>query len=380
MTTPYPAELDPTQYTILIVDDNPTNLGVLTDYLKEFGFTILNARDGEMGLKRAALTRPDIILLDVMMPGMDGFETCRRLKANSETQEIPVIFMTALTTTEDKVLGFEVGAVDYVTKPVQQAEVLARVTTHLRLRDLMRRLQQANAELAKMNAAKDKFFAILAHDLRGPFLPLLTQAEMVAEHYTTLEPETVQRMVGSIGASARHVYELLENLLEWSRLQMGLMDFQPGRYALSESVTRTIRVLEEQATCKGVTLEGSVDPKLFVHADEYMVDTILRNLISNALKFTLQGGQVTLFAQRLPEAPQWVEVTVTDTGIGVSPQDLAKLFRLGTHYSTVGTAQERGTGLGLLICQEMIQKQGGEVWADSEVGQGTTIRFTLPVA
>jgi signal transduction histidine kinase/CheY-like chemotaxis protein len=147
MTTENPAQLDYSKYTILIVDDNPTNLGVLFDYLEEYGFRILVSQDGESGLKRAEYARPDIILLDVMMPGMDGFETCRRLKASPVTKDIPVIFMTALASTEDKVKGLEEGAVDYVTKPIQQAEVLARLTTHLRIRDLTQRLQKKNLQL-----------------------------------------------------------------------------------------------------------------------------------------------------------------------------------------------------------------------------------------
>ncbi|OQY49517.1 MAG: serine/threonine protein phosphatase [Candidatus Parabeggiatoa sp. nov. 2] len=136
---------------ILVIDDNPTNLGVLVDYLEEYGFEIIVARNGEMGLKRAQVAQPDMILLDVMMPGIDGFETCRRLKTDESTFEIPVIFMTALSSTEDKVKGFEVGGVDYVTKPIQYKEVLARVTTHLRLRDLTRKLQGTNQELCRAN-------------------------------------------------------------------------------------------------------------------------------------------------------------------------------------------------------------------------------------
>ena len=136
---------------ILVIDDNPTNLGVLVDYLEESGFEIIVARNGEMGLKRAQVAQPDMILLDVMMPGIDGFETCRRLKTDESTFEIPVIFMTALSSTEDKVKGFEVGGVDYVTKPIQYKEVLARVTTHLRLRDLTRKLQGTNQELCRAN-------------------------------------------------------------------------------------------------------------------------------------------------------------------------------------------------------------------------------------
>ncbi len=143
--------LDYTKYTLLIVDDNPTNLSVLFDYLSAYGFRILVAPDGETGIRRAKQARPDLILLDVMLPGINGFETCARLKADQDTREIPVIFMTALASTEDKVRGLEAGAVDYVTKPIQQAEVLARITTHLRIRDLTQSLRDANAHILRLN-------------------------------------------------------------------------------------------------------------------------------------------------------------------------------------------------------------------------------------
>jgi serine phosphatase RsbU (regulator of sigma subunit) len=138
-------------YTILIIDDNPTNLGVIVDYLEEYGFDIIMARNGEIGLKRAKIILPNMILLDVMMPGIDGFETCRRLKADETTKDIPVIFMTALESTEDKVKGFEVGGVDYVTKPIQHEEVLARLTTHLHIRNLTLKLQKSNEALSDAN-------------------------------------------------------------------------------------------------------------------------------------------------------------------------------------------------------------------------------------
>ncbi|HIE02145.1 MAG TPA: response regulator [Thiotrichaceae bacterium] len=144
------------EYTLLIVDDNPTNLGVLTDYLEEQGFEILSAEDGYVGLEIAQFAQPDMILLDVMMPGIDGFETCRRLKADEKTQDIPVIFMTALESTKDKVNGFKVGGVDYITKPVQQEEALARINTHLRIQELTHKLQQANQELSQTNHALSK--------------------------------------------------------------------------------------------------------------------------------------------------------------------------------------------------------------------------------
>ncbi len=166
---------------VLIIDDNPINLGVIADYLEEYNFEIITALNGQDGLEKARQEQPDLILLDIMMPGIDGFEVCCRLKTAEATRDIPVIFMTALAGEEDKVKGFDAGAVDYITKPVQQREALARVTTHLRIRDQAKRLEEQANELTELNANKDKFFSIVAHDLKGPFMPLLGNAELLME-------------------------------------------------------------------------------------------------------------------------------------------------------------------------------------------------------
>ncbi len=388
------ANLNYQAYTILIVDDNPTNLGVITDYLEGFGFTIITARNGESGLRRAKMAHPDLILLDVMMPDIDGFETCRRLKADETMREIPVIFMTALTSTEDKVKGFEVGAVDYITKPIQHEEVLARVTTHLRLRDLarslqaqyelekkMRQLEETRAqELTELNASKDKFFSIVAHDLKGPFMPLIGNLELLTEMTDTLTHEQIKDMGQSMLNSSKNVYNLLENLLSWSRMQMGRMDYCPSMVELRQIVNQNVELLSPNALAKRVELRSQIVPKILVYADENMLDTVVRNLINNALKFTPANGQVTVnVAVGQQELPACVEVTVKDTGVGVKPEDLAKLFKIEVHHTTIGTAKENGTGLGLLICKEMVEKNGGQIWMESEFGHGTSVKFTVPL-
>jgi len=369
-------DFNPARYTILIVDDNPTNIGVLTDYLKADGFTILSARDGETGLKRAAYALPDIILLDVMMPGIDGFEACRQLKSNPKTQAIPVIFMTALANVEDKVKGFQAGAVDYVTKPIQQEEVLARVTTHLRLRDLTTELQEKNRQLEELNASKDRFFSIVAHDLKSPFNPLLGLALLLAQTPDQTSLAEIRQMAEGIYKSAHNVHSLLENLLTWARAESGRMKYAPERLNLREIAQQSLELLAENATVKQVTLHNELS-ECWVMADPEMLDSVFRNLIANALKFTSAGGSVRLTA-RADHAQ--IEIAIADTGVGIEPHNLARLFRLDEHLTTRGTAEEGGTGLGLVICKDMIERHGGRIWAESEAGRGTTVRFTLPQA
>jgi two-component system sensor histidine kinase/response regulator len=168
-------------------------------------------------------------------------------------------------------------------------------------------------------------------------------------------------------------------LLQWSRLQQGRMDCEPANLDLKEMVVQTTRLLAETANSKGIGLQNTIPEGLLVYADENMLDTVIRNLASNALKFTPSGGQVTISAHPVAESVELIEVSVSDTGVGISKKDQSKLFRLDHVHTTQGTAKEQGTGLGLIICQEMIQKNGGQIWIESEVGQGTSIKFTIPV-
>lgn len=364
--------------TILIVDDNPTNIGVLANYLESHGFNILVARDGKSGIEKAAYAHPDLILLDVMMGELDGFETCRLLKEEESTRHIPVIFMTALHEVEHKVRGFAVGAVDYVTKPLQQEEVLARVTTHLRIQALTAELRRANEELQQLNANKDKFLSIMAHDLRGSFLPLLGSAELLARRIERLSQEKVVDMALSILDSAQRVLDLLTDLLQWGRLQMGHSEVQARLLDLSFLLHHNVTLVADHAAAKQITLGYTTEPDTHVFADENMLHFVLRNLLTNAIKFTPEGGQVTIYTTQLETAE--IAITVADTGVGMSQETLHRLFQINQHQSTPGTHNEMGTGLGLILCEEMVQRNNGRIWVESEEGKGTRVTFTLPTA
>jgi len=374
----------PASRTILIIDDNPHNLGVIAEYLETFGCRVLVARDGEGGIARATYARPDLILLDVMMPGLDGFETCRRLKQNAETRDIPVIFMTALTSVEDKVRSFEIGAVDYVTKPIQHEEVLARITTHLRLSELTEQLQHTNQELTRINADKDKLFSIIAHDLRGLFLPLLGNAELLGTIADEITSDEIREISAGIHHSGRLALDLLEHLLEWARVRMGHLQHQPASLNLHAVVEETIALLLHQADDQAIRLDNQVPNRLQVFADRYMLATALRNLIINALKFTPAQGQIVVNARPGTAAagaaePAVILVSVSDTGIGMSEAQCAQIFEpLGHHQSRPGLRAERGSGLGLVICKEVIARNGGEISVVSQQGQGTTFTFSVP--
>ncbi len=230
-------------------------------------------------------------------------------------------------------------------------------------------------DLAKVNTDKDKFFSIVAHDLKGPFMPLLGNTELLAEMGDAMPPDKIKEMGESLHRSAQQTFTLLETLLSWARIQMGRMPFQPQPLDLATVAARTVSLLQDAARNKSINLSSQLPAGLTVEADENMVDTIIRNLTNNALKFTSEGGRVTITAD---QAAAFVEVSVADTGIGMSAEDQAKLFKIDVHHSTAGTGKESGTGLGLIMCQEMVQQHGGQIWVESELGVGTTVNFTLP--
>jgi signal transduction histidine kinase/DNA-binding response OmpR family regulator len=235
--------------------------------------------------------------------------------------------------------------------------------------------------LARLNADKDKFFSIISHDLRSPFNIVLGNAKFLLKSIDTASPQELKDIAQSIHHGARAVYTLLENLLTWSRLQReGGLTYNPEPVELVE-VARTVHnVLGLVAAQKEIELQNAIEPGLWVYADRNMLETVTRNLASNALKFTPRGGQVTLSARAgsAYRLPGFVTIAVHDTGVGMTEAIMANLFRIDTHHSTVGTENEPGTGLGLIICQEMVQRNGGKIWASSEVSKGTTMQFTVP--
>ncbi len=389
--------------TILVVDDNTTNLNVLLDYLNDQAYKVLIAPNGEQALQQLEHVRPDIILLDVMMPGIDGFETCRCLKANETTRDIPVIFMTALSDTVDKIKGFSVGGVDYITKPFQHEEVMARVKTHLTIQKLQQELQKQNAALGRyaallesknqelqqknteldekndqlnaLNADKDKFFSIIAHDLRNPLGAMRELPQLIIENIESYDKKELIRLISMQYDAAKNLFALLENLLTWSRIQRGMIPYTPQLIGMNELIYQNIALAQPNAVQKQVSLNNLLQKNIVIYADYKMIDTVLRNLISNALKFTDSGGRIDISATRDDNT---IEIAVADTGIGMSEENIKKLFRIDDQYRRIGTANERGTGLGLLLCKEFIEQNNGRIRVESEPGKGSIFRFTVP--
>lgn len=353
---------------VLIVDDDPVNLRLLVDYLKKAGFKTLVAASGEWALEQVEQIRPDIILLDIMMEGIDGFETCRRLKQNSRTSSIPLIFITALSDTDQKIRGFKAGAIDYITKPFHQEEVLARITTHLTL-------QKQKSDLQELNFTKNKFFSLIAHDLKNSLSSVLGYAETLSSLIQQCSPEEIQEFRCTIKESAESLLQLLENLLHWSKSQTGTIQFNPQKLSLRSLMNGTYPLFKSNLDLKKQVLLNEISSRHDVYADRDMVNTILRNLLSNAFFFTETRGQIRVYSK---DQGNFIEVSVEDTGVGIAPEFISRLFRLEFHHTELASTPQKGSGLGLILCREFVEKEGGKIGARSQLGQGSTFFFTLP--
>ncbi|MCP4399463.1 MAG: response regulator [bacterium] len=508
--------------TIVVIDDESINCEVLYTYLTQYNYRVITAPDGEDGLAKIDAESPDLVLLDLMMPKMSGFQVCHILRKEKQLKNLPVIILTAKSNASDKVYGLNIGANDYIVKPFNKDELLTKIHIFLRIlalqnvlaeeRNLLRTLidhlpdfiyakntqsryllantavmralgitapdellgktdfdllpkelaeqfyrseqmilqssqalinqeeltrdQQtgalmwllttkvpfrdtqgnilglvginrdittrkqaeeelkrhrdhleelvkertgelsiANQQLRELNASKDKFFSIISHDLRSPFITILTLTQFLSGQPDISTNAEVNTKITLLRTSAERLYALLENLLTWARIQRGAMQCEVEVFDLFEIAEENIAIFESKAEHKKITLSNSIQENTLVYADFTMTNTVVRNLFSNALKFTEAGGRITLSANAQEE---YIETAVSDTGCGIDEDGIAVLFRIDTQYTTTGTAGEQGTGLGLILCKELVEQNGGKIWVESEVGKGTTFRFTVP--
>lgn len=369
------------RFKVLVVDDIPENIQVIINLLRKLNLDISFATSGEQCLKMLVHKKIDIILLDVQMPEMDGFEVCRRLKMNESTTDIPVIFLTANNLQDSIINGFEVGGIDYITKPFNQKELIKRLYTHLELKyskDLINSqnelLQKQVEELKELNATKDKFFSIIAHDLKNPFNALIGFSEMLLTYHEIKDAEQ-REIIELIHGTSKQTFTLLENLLIWARSQSGRLTYQPENISLNDLVIQNYNLLKNAAMQKNIHINIH-QTHAKIYADTNMVNTVIRNLISNAIKFTPNNGNIEVINNL---TGQFVYVSVKDSGVGISPEDINKLFRIDVNYSKPGTNEEQGTGLGLLLCKDFIEKNGGKIFVESEENKGSTFTFTLPL-
>lgn len=362
------------QYKVLVVDDVPTNVMLVQAILKKEGYTILTTDGGAKALRIAQEKHPNLILLDIMMPEMDGYEVLQHLKSNPETNDIPVIIMSALSDMQSIVKGYQLGAIEYVTKPFQREELVKRVAHRYELFSIKR----IKRELEDTIESRDTLYSVIAHDLRSPLgsLKMMNNAILMMVDKKQVSDEVFE-MLQMMNKTSEEIFQLLDNLLKWAKNRLNKQSIYKQTVDINGIINSTAQLFIPMATQKNIhiTIEN-MDSELMGAIDIDMVKTIVRNLLSNAIKFSYENGNIILSSKADGD---FVIVSVKDAGKGIKKEDQSKLLKQNTHFTTYGTSNEKGSGLGLMLCKDFIEQHGGKLWFKSEEGKGTTFYFSLKI-
>ena len=302
---------------------------------------------------------------------------------------LPVSYVVSPLKRNDSIIGCVVAFHD-ITERMQYEEEMQRFVEELQYnKELMEEnanefailneeLASSQSRLQELNASKDKFFSIISHDLRSPFTSIIGFAEVMLEDLDILDKVEIKEFTSSIYKSSKNIQNLLENLLQWSRVQTGRIEFNPINFDLNNLANDVVALYQVNAARKKISLSNVIENEFQINADKFMIDTLLRNLVSNSIKFTSQGGEINILAEEIPNE-EMLQISIEDTGVGMTDEVLAKLFKIDEHVTTKGTEKEKGTGLGLILCKEFIEKHGGKIWAESTLGEGSKFKFTIPI-
>ena len=360
--------------SILMVDDNPANLQVLTSMLKQSGWRPRPVTSGQLGLQAARKEPPDLVLLDVNMPEMNGYEVCEQLKADARLADIPVIFVSALGETMDKVRGFAVGGVDYITKPFQLDEVKARVTTHLELRRQRRELQASYDKLRESERMRDSLVHMIVHDLRSPLTAISAYLELFGQAAKEkLGAETQEDVANALHAT-RNMIRMINGILDVSKMEAQMMKLDLRECDLVRVVGQSLDDLESLVGSRRLAFKPPAAPAR-VLADQEIISRIVQNFLANALRFTPADGEIHV---GLVAEAEHVRVFVADTGPGIPPDFRESIFDKFFQIGGSALPTNRSTGLGLAFCKMAVEAHGGRIGVDSELGKGSNFWFTLP--
>jgi two-component system sensor histidine kinase/response regulator len=355
---------------ILIVDDSLVNLRLLTQMLTKRGYEVRPLTNGLQALEAARLMPPDLILLDIMMPEIDGYEVCERLKADAQTRDIPVIFISALDETQDKVKAFTVGGVDYIPKPFQVEEVLARVETHLALRNLQRSLQQEIIRRDELIAELDAYAHTVAHDLKNPLTILIGFSSLLEKHFAEMSAEELRHNLQTIGQNGRKMHNIIDELLLVASVrEIKDIEMQPLDMAhwVAEAQKRLAHMIEEH---EPVIILPATWPVALGYGP--WVEEVWANYLSNAIKYGGRPPRIECGAT--VQLDDVICFWVRDNGPGLTPEEQARLF---TPFERLHQVHAEGHGLGLSIVRRIVEKLGGQVGVESGVGRGSVFSFTL---
>ena len=370
------SKINRSDYKILIVDDVVSNVLLLKILLTNEQFQVCTANNGTSCIEMAKTERPDLILLDVMMPDINGFDTAIVLKKDATTKDIPIIFLTALNTPQDLVRGFQVGALDFLTKPFNKEELVMRVMQQISLVAAKRIIEKQNAELRATLSNRDKMYSVIAHDLRSPMASIRMVLNLVV---ASASPETVgpelYTLLDQANRESEEVHDLLDNLLKWTKSQTGRLTVVKQELNLNDIIPGVVEIFDVIAQTKRIKLDYQpLSGDLKVVADNDMLKTIVRNFLSNAIKFSPEDSHIEII---MKEEGDFAKVSVCDHGVGIAAERLENIFHKGE--TTYGTGGEEGSGLGLQLCQDFARKNDGDCTVESVEGQGSTFSVLIPL-
>jgi two-component system, sensor histidine kinase and response regulator len=368
--------IDLTGRRILAVDDDRINLRIIGGILRHEGYEIAEAASGEQALEVYAEFHPNLVLLDVMMPGIDGFATCRTLKTTYGDKCAPVIFVTAKSEADDVVMGFEAGGVDYLTKPFRPKEVVARIRTHLSNQQLVEQQKLLVEQLSKANAAKDRFLGMCAHDLRNPLSSIRGLAELMVEDAIGPLSTEQREIVQTIHGASQSMLQLVNELLDVATIEAGHLKLAKEPTSVVEIVERSVHLSNIEAAKKNTRIElvrNGPDP--MVDVDRNKIRQVVDNLISNAVKYSPRGSVITVL---IHSDDSGAGFAVRDSGPGIPESERHKLFKDYGRLSSVPTGGEKSTGLGLAISRKIVEAHNGTIGVENIPGRGAEFVVRLP--
>ena len=361
--------------SVLMVDDTPANLELLTVMLKVRGYKVRAAVSGKLALQAVRNNPPDLILLDINMPEMSGYEVCAELKADEKLKDIPVIFLSALSETMDKVKAFGAGGVDYITKRFQFEEVEARVETQLELRRQKLQLQENYDKLRELEKLRDSLVHMIIHDLRSPLAGIYGYLELIKEDAKKTPSSGSGRHIDEALKSAKQMTQIISDVLDVSKMEGKQMKLQPAECDLGGAVEAGISTLRPLFGSREVRFVPPKSPAA-VLADSEIISRVIQNLLANAIKFSpKEGGLIRLSVE---SSGNRVCVSVQDNGPGIAPEYRQRIFDKFAQVELPDGRQKDSTGLGLTFCKLAVEAHGGKIGVDSEEGKGSTFWFELP--
>jgi len=369
-------DIELTKYKILVVDDIVANTTLVKSVLSPLGYQMLTANDGIVALEVIKKDKPDLILLDVMMPNMDGHEVVKRLKANPDTKDIPVIFITALNDVRNIVRGFEFGAGDYIVKPFDINVLRVRVLNQIKQIYFRNIILEQQDKLKEVIANRDRLYSVVTHDLRSPLGTMRMILDLLASSLTEdgIGIELYDMLV-SVDRMAHDSYDLLDNILKWIKNQR--KELLPCKTDIDVvALFRSeMEVFSRFSKVKDLKLNLFSQENSFVNADVDLLKTVFRNILSNAVKFSKIGGNVDI---TISELGKFIKIEIKDYGVGISEEAKEKILDKDVFYTTFGTANEEGFGLGLRLCYDFVRLNNGKLWFESEEGKYSIFSFTIP--